>query len=292
MRLNAGLVALIASMVLQGCVAAAIPIVAAGALGKRELDKRDDRPAQTMEAPSQPVQRLTSEEIAAIAADAAGPALVLTTTPSPAPPTTPADLSPANQITGYAAFIAGSLELAEAHREGAVVDSAVLAPGASINAPRFIPCDDRPPAVIIDLDGPAPSASASDPASLQPLADGLTQLRAANVAVLWLTGQAAFETEQTMQKLRNAGLDPAGSDQLLAVRSPADRKQIRRVEAASRYCILTVAGDQRGDFDELFDYLRQPTAPSGLDPLFGSSWFEVPPPLATPLAASTTIPTQ
>ena len=38
-----------------------------------------------------------------------------------------------------------------------------------------------------------------------------------------------------------------------------------------------MAGDERGDFDELFDYLRDPRLATVYDGQLGSGWFLVPP---------------
>jgi len=50
--------------------------------------------------------------------------------------------------------------------------------------------------------------------------------------------------------------------------------------------VVAIAGDERGDFDELFDYLRDPGSAVGLYPMMGEGWFLVPS-LGTPAAAST-----
>ena len=43
-----------------------------------------------------------------------------------------------------------------------------------------------------------------------------------------------------------------------------------------------MAGDERGDFDELFDYLRDPRLATAYDAQLGSGWFLVPPLFGTP----------
>jgi hypothetical protein len=64
---------------------------------------------------------------------------------------------------------------------------------------------------------------------------------------------------------------------LLLIRSAEDRKQLLRENANDDVCVVAIAGDRRGDFDELFDYLRNPGSAVGLYPMMGSGWFLVPP---------------
>ena len=40
-----------------------------------------------------------------------------------------------------------------------------------------------------------------------------------------------------------------------------------------------MAGDDRADFDELYDYLRDPDGAITLEKMFGNGWFLTPPPL-------------
>ena len=63
---------------------------------------------------------------------------------------------------------------------------------------------------------------------------------------------------------------------MLLVRGPDDRKQLLRADANNDVCVVAIAGEQRGDFDELFDYLRNPDAAIGLDLMMDNGWFLVP----------------
>ena len=104
-------------------------------------------------------------------------------------------------------------------------------------------------------------------------------MRVAGVAVVWITALPAGEVTAVAEALKTSGLDPAGSDPLLLVRSAADRKQVLREDAQRDVCVIAIAGDRKGDFDELFDYLRDPASGASLDYLLGAGWFIVPPPL-------------
>lgn len=162
------------------------------------------------------------------------------------------------------------------------VRSALLESGKSLDLPRLRVCVARDPAVIVDLDRARENTAVSPPSPA--LAPQLERLRAAGIVVVWISDRPASEVAEVAGSLRSSGLDPAGSDPLLLRRTPRDRKQALREEAALDVCPIAIAGDRKGDFDELFDYLRDPQAAAGLDSLLGSGWFIVPPPLpSTPL---------
>jgi predicted secreted acid phosphatase len=108
------------------------------------------------------------------------------------------------------------------------------------------------------------------------VAEGLGKLRKAGIVVLWISQLPAARAAAVAQALRSSGLDPTGTDQLLLVRNPNDRKQLLREDASEDVCVVAIAGDQRGDFDELFDYLRRPWEAFGLDTMLGNGWFLVP----------------
>jgi hypothetical protein len=54
---------------------------------------------------------------------------------------------------------------------------------------------------------------------------------------------------------------------------------VLRQQASEDVCIVAIAGDERSDFDELYDYLRDPNGAPALEEMIGSGWFIVPPPL-------------
>jgi hypothetical protein len=158
------------------------------------------------------------------------------------------------------------------------LSSALLAPNPSLDLPQRRACPAQFAAVVIDLDD---GATAFAPEHLIPaapaIAQGLAQLRQAGVVILWISQLPASRASDVAAALRSAGLDPQGQDQLLLARSPDDRKQLLRENANEDVCIVAIAGDKRGDFDELFDYLRNPGSAAALYPMMGSGWFLVPP---------------
>ena len=158
--------------------------------------------------------------------------------------------------------------------------SVLLEAGTPLGLPKLRACEGKVPAVVIDLDA---GAQAFVPGTAQPpsaaLERGLARLREAGVVVVWITALPANEVTAVAEALKAAGLDPAGSDPLLLVRNGGDRKQLLREDAARDVCVIAIAGDRKGDFDELFDYLRDQSSGQSLDYLLGAGWFLVPPPL-------------
>ena len=160
------------------------------------------------------------------------------------------------------------------------VSSAVLLDSSELDSPDLRPCRSVSPAVIVDLDAESTTFSPAGMAPPSPgLAEGLARLREAGFAVMWISQADANQVTRIGDALRSSGLDPTGRDPLLLPRSAADSKQSMRVEASESACVLAIAGDRRGDFDELFDYLIDPTRAAGLDEMLGAGWFLVPPPL-------------
>ena len=158
--------------------------------------------------------------------------------------------------------------------------SVLLEAGTPIGLPKLRQCEGKPPAVVLDLDSGAQAFAPGAAHTPSPaLVDGLARMREAGVVVLWITALPAGEVSAVAEALKTSGLDPAGSDPLLLVRSAADRKQVLREDAQRDVCVIAIAGDRKGDFDELFDYLRDPASGASLDYLLGSGWFIVPPPL-------------
>src|SRR5690606_24067444 len=113
-------------------------------------------------------------------------------------------------------------------------------------------------------------------AALPAVAAAAARLREAGVIVLWASQTSANAVAAVADALQSSGLDPTGRDPILLVRDAEERKQVLREEANQTVCIVAMAGDERSDFDELFDYLRDPTLASLYDSQLGAGWFRVP----------------
>ena len=255
---------------LGGCVAAVIPALAVSGLAGREVLDRDGE-AQAHGRPA---------VVSAPAPLAPAPAPVSARAGPAAAGFAPALASPAAQDR-FAPFRDYALAQVRIDPVDGPRRSAVLTRPAALSLETG-DCSIRTPSVVIDLDPVGGTfdplaATAPDPA----LADTLEVLRAEGVDVFWISALSETRTAAVRDHLRASGLDPAGEDSLLLMRGVEDRKQLRRRAIAESHCVVAILGDGRGDFDELFDYLRDPAAATSLEPMFGAGWFIV----ANPIAA-------
>ncbi|MGX7951483.1 hypothetical protein ACWPM1_02850 [Tsuneonella sp. HG249] len=308
------LLAATAALALSGCVAAAIPVLAAGGLVQSRADRAqtsyDARPRVALPAeppaivdpganPAGPVGEAAGAGPGAIIRDytdgtkvtvtsSAPPAAAsgepkftylpgVTSLPAPSGPVAlSGGASPAAAVAIFAGF---AREQAAVPATGAERHSALLADSSQLST-KTKECSIHPAAVLIDLD---PAGGVLDPDNVrtadQALVASLAELRRDEITIGWVSGLTADRAGALRKALAASGLDPEGRDQLLLLRLPDDRKQTRRVDFAQANCVLAIAGDERADFDELFGYLRDPNAATALDGLIGKRWFLVPAPL-------------
>jgi hypothetical protein len=254
---------------LSGCLGAAvIPILASGPLvGGRHVRAATAAPkaARTSDRNAAKInKRATAGQ---------GSHIVATSLKElPAPTAAPAPDDPWQKFFAFALASPQSASTSSAGRSVLLVDNPPL------DMPARRDCMAQVPAVIIDLDH---DPAAFDPGQLRsapgPVAAGLAKLRRAGIVILWISQLPAARAADVGEALRSSGLDPERQDQLLLIRGPGDRKEILRKDANEDVCVIAVAGDARHDFDELFDYLRQPDAAFGLDAMLDKGWFLVPP---------------
>lgn len=201
---------------------------------------------------------------------APAPAPVAAAEPVPAPAPTP---SP------FAAFHRYALDRLAGSGPGNVRRSMLLADPASLD-PALQACGTKPPAVLIDID-PANSLLPLVPGNRadQQLGALLVDLRTRGVAVYWISGHSPGAASAIRQQLTASMLDPTGNDPLIVARFASETKQQRRRALGETHCLLAVLGDSRSDFDELYDYLRDPGLADPLEVLIGHGWFLAPNPL-------------
>lgn len=307
-------------VLLGGCVAAALPVVAGGLIAREGVmggEAKETPPAPGLRVPiftdgDQPRGSL-STAVATVPARPEGRANVVTTLPAPPtatdlippiseparalPSAAPAAVLPppassartmagerpsASGGTGAYSTFARYVVSAASGDPAAARRSALIDPESLVTGPRLADCGDQPPAAVIDLDRGNKPFDLEDPPSPAPgLAEALTQLRNQGITVLWSASLPAAKSEKLYTILSATGLDPDRTDRLLLNRNGDERKQSRRLAAARDWCIIAIAGDSKGDFEEAFDYLRDPTGPIalGLEPNIGNRWFLVPPPI-------------
>lgn len=250
---------------LSGCVAAAfaIPVAAAAGMIRQSVRVRAATPV--------PERRDADAALASTTARTANGIALTTLTELPAPSIVGTAADPWKPFVDYALRRAA---------DGKKTDSALLGPDAlGTLQPRRLACPEKVPAVIVDLDvGQAPFAPRSVGLPSPGLAEGLARLRAAGIVVLWVSQTSANDVRNVADALLLSGLDPTGRDPLLLVRNAEDRKQTLRQEANLDVCVIAIAGDRQGDFDELFDYLRDPSRADGLAAAIGEGWFIAPVP--------------
>ena len=248
---------------LSGCIAfAALPVLAGGAMiagGNVKIRAATPNPGAPKLARRKLPERTAGEPASGFALTSLS-ALPAPVGAAPAP---------------WAELVAYALAQVPAQADQPPARSALLVSGTSLQLPLLRGCMARDPAVIVDLDR-ADTNAASPPIGLAPQ---LERLRTAGIVVVWISQRPSAEVAEVAASLRASGLDPTGSDPLLLLRTPRDRKQALREEASLDVCPIAIAGDRKSDFDELFDYLRDPQAAAGLDSMIGSGWFIVPPPL-------------
>lgn len=193
------------------------------------------------------------------------------------------------------------------------VDSVVLAPGATLAAPVWEPCGTKPKAVVFDVDETvllnlgfeyeyethpgrpydqknwdAWERTGGDKVAPTPgAAKALGVLRQIGVTVVFNTNRSAANAAQTQATIEGAGLGPAVHGETLFLQGDdptGGKKDGRRAMIAAKYCVIAMAGDQLGDFSDLFGAglgpveRRAATLAAPIAAKFGAGWFVMPNP--------------
>ncbi|HYZ49071.1 MAG TPA: HAD family acid phosphatase [Sphingomonas sp.] len=241
---------------------------------------------------------------------------------TPAPVAVPAsDNPPPGFQYEYGSGEAGALQMAAfhamlayvadkvAHRPG---ESVVLAEDATLATPKWVPCGDKPFAVIFDVDetllinlGFEERAARGEPYSperwdawertgaaaveaMPGALHGVEKLRGMKVTVVFNTNRSARNADATIAALKAAGLGDAVHGETLFLQGDdamGSRKDGRRWTIAAKYCVLAMVGDQLGDFTDLYNAIPDPAlrrtatihGPGGGK--WGKGWFVLPNPV-------------
>lgn len=305
------LLALAVAGTLSGCVAAvAAPIAAGGMLGRKALKGRGERP--------EPAQQ-SADGVTLLppgSALPAPPAATLAPNPVAAPPAVPPGMQ---YLYGSGEAAAASMQtwraLVRFVADQALrrpKDSVVLADGATLATPKWAPCGKKPPAAVFDVDETvllnlgfeydtaqghtydaarwdAWERTGADKVVATPgAASALQALRTMGVEVVFNTNRAAANADATAAALKSAGLGEARHGDTLFLQGDDDAgalKDKRRAAIAARYCVLAMAGDQLGDFSDLFNAQQGPagrraeTLSTPVNARFGAGWFLFPNPV-------------
>lgn len=212
----------------------------------------------------------------AIAAPTAEPIMAAPAAPAPVA-SAPAGLPRPEQF-GFAQFVRYGRGVAavSARAEGPL--SAMLSDPIALDGQRKRCAAGEQPVAVIDLD-PAGGlfAPPDDPERDVRRALGLAVLREAGVKIAWLSDLPVAQIGAVRNALEFAGLDPRGEDIVSLRRDPDDRKQARKETLAATSCIIAIAGDTKPDFDERFQYLKNPAAGAALETAIGDGWFLIEP---------------
>lgn len=315
-----------AALALSGCVAAAIPVAAAGGIYRSQQERaksRDSKRERAAPAP-QPGQVFTTED---------GQRVELTGLRQLPPPdgTAPAPTRRAAKAPPEMQYLYGSGEAAALsiqayhalatflrneigyRRDKTQIRSVVLAPGSTLAAPRFDLCGPRPLALVLDVDETVllnlgyeadaaergggydaarwarwEQTGADKVAAVPGAPEALAEARRQGITVIFNTNRSAASAAQTRAAIEGAGLGPAVPGETLWLRGDdaGSGKDARRQEIARRYCIVAMAGDQLGDFSDLFNAAdlgvparRASAAAPALAALWGAGWFLLPNPV-------------
>ena len=264
---------------LSGCVALAVPVAAAGVMGKRVIDPGEDRAARTGD----------------ITVANAEPGVTYLPAGSSLPPPTPVPTASRIDDRGSGEAAAASyqawralIRFAAKAVEGRPEDSMILAGDASLDSPRWVPCAQKPLAVVFDSDVTMireTGASTGKVTAVPGAKDAIGILRTMGIAAVFSSNGAAADPAVTEAALVAAGLGPAKPDDTLflsADDAAVAQKDVRRAAIAARYCVIAMAGDQLGDFSDLFDAGRarvdRDAAASSvsLAAKWGAGWFMLP----------------
>ncbi len=194
-------------------------------------------------------------------------------------------------------------------------DSVVLAADPGAGPARFLPCGDKPFAAIFDVDetltlnlgyeavvlddqdqqGLMVRYQASGSRAAAPVPGALyavRTLRELGVATIFSTNRNASTAEGTARTLEALGFGPTVRGETLFFRGDASanpEKDGRRQTIGERFCVIAMAGDQLGDFADLFNARalsvaeRRALAGRGwATALWGEGWFLLPNPVYGP----------
>ena len=274
-----------AALTLQGCVAVLLPIAAVGVIGKKEVDKARarTRAAEAGFDPSLIDKTLPQVFVGEAPAEAIATALPVPTQEVEAPGTLSAldRLSLSNISNAYLPFARYALGEAGKRNTGGAARSAVLVERVSLSQPQTISCDAKPMAVLIDLDVAPGTPAEMDIERQNGFSALLETLRESGIRIAWLAETDESQLKPILDLLREGDAPVLRDTDLMLVGLPGSyRKQERRWALAASHCVVAIAGDRKGDFDELYDYLRDQSYAIRLELFTGRGWFELPHPIA------------
>lgn len=313
-RLRALLTLGAAGLLCGGCVAAAIPIVAGGSIAGRQLLGSGAEVPATAPSPAASPTPDAAPASGAVADTLATPearalAQQLSASVAAARDMSGSAESAARSLQAYQSLWAYVERQVAARAAGDGVRSVVLTAGASLEAPRYVPCDAKPLAILFDLDeqaqGGDPDArwrrwigDGSDAVVAVPGAvEGVDALRREGVQALFVSGRWPRDAAGVVAVLDRLGfgrMEPGKTLLLRGGNPPVSPDQVRQTLASS-YCVVAIVGDALGDFSDALDQgdgTRRAAAATEtmVAPLWGAGWFLLPNPVRSTAAPTTELP--
>ncbi|MFN3864491.1 MAG: hypothetical protein ACK4RT_09455 [Erythrobacter sp.] len=229
-------------------------------------------------APATAAVALPAPAPARVAAAVPAPEPVIAAPSAPAPAASAASARPRPEQSGFAQFVHYGRGVAAVSAGAKGPLSAMLSDPIALDGQRKRCAAGEQPVVVIDLD-PAGGlfAPPADPERDVGRALGLAVLRESGVKIAWISDLPVAQIGAVRNALESAGLDPRGEDIVSLRRDPDDRKQARKESLAASSCIIAIAGDTKPDFDERFQYLKNPEAGAALETAIGDGWFLIEP---------------
>lgn len=312
---------------LSGCVAAAIPLAAGGVMAQQTLGKRSaDKPQVTSDEPVTATDEHGRTWVKASTNEL--PAPQGAPAPSAAIPPAPGNAgepeaamrylygsgeAAALGVQAYQALGAWLKARGQDKANGQPGISTVLAKGSTLDRPKFVACDDKPPAVVFDIDETvllnlgfeshaartgAPydearwqrweSTGATKVAAVPGALEAIATARGAGITVVFNSNRSAANAAATASALQSVGLGPVVHGDTLWLKGDAGTgsgKDERRWRIAEKYCVVALVGDQLGDFSDLFGTYSPISARRAVAvqpmvaPLWGTGWFILPNPV-------------
>ncbi|MBA3678040.1 MAG: acid phosphatase [Sphingosinicella sp.] len=268
------------------------------------------------------MKRLAAAAIAlGLSSCAATPSATISTPPAAAPVQPPATMQ---WLYGSGEAAAISVQAYHAMRDHVLdaarsrpLESMILTEGSTLASPRFEACGTKPLAVVLDVDETAllnlgyeydesTKGRSYDQAiwdnwertgadAVGPVPGAVTALNAmreAGVKIIFNSNRKAENAAFTEMAINQTGLGPARHRDTLYLQGDVgsgSAKDGRRARIASRFCVIAMAGDQLGDFSDLFNAKtlsvpdRRRASGSGIfAQKWGAGWFMLPNPVYGP----------
>jgi hypothetical protein len=304
-RLRAAVALTLLPVMAGGCVVAAIPIAAGGLIARDQLPGRDkarrNKKADPERKAAIPAPVLSKPEAGQVAITAIDGRAVIPTGLRALPPPGGAGEAAAYSLQAYQALWNHLAMQAERRRKGEPLQSVVLAPGTTLDAPGYAACGSKPLAVVFDLDESADKAvdpdapwrrwkgDGSDAVLATPGAvEGVDAARREGIAVIFTTRRSPESAPGVTGLLDQLGFGRFEPGRTLILAGGADAakgdEQVRQVIAAG-YCVVALVGDSLTDFSSLFEAAsdagkrRAAATETMVAPLWGAGWFILPNPV-------------